>query len=187
MASSYGLKHHTKVRNMSTVCLFTLNSAEVYIYCVRIRRFKAWPISAPAYFSPCMTVTTKVQTIFLIRCWFQNMLSDCFAVVLTWQSIWQKLKEFYINTSPPYVVLIASVFQSVCLSVCVGESDRNLILTSVPGYDKIVTSSNELEYLPDLSLRCQYCQIQFLLQFNICCKFLANCWHDFYVDCIWDA
>lgn len=35
--------------------LFTLNSAEFYIYCLRINRFKAWPISAPAYFSPCET------------------------------------------------------------------------------------------------------------------------------------
>lgn len=33
--------------------LLTLNSAEFYIYCLRINRFKAWPISAPAYFSPC--------------------------------------------------------------------------------------------------------------------------------------
>lgn len=46
--------------NMPTMCLkvivswllLTLNSAEFYIYCLRINRFKAWPISAPAYFSP---------------------------------------------------------------------------------------------------------------------------------------
>lgn len=33
--------------------LLTLNSAEFYIYCLRINSFKVWPISAPAYFSPC--------------------------------------------------------------------------------------------------------------------------------------
>lgn len=36
-----------------SLLLFTLNSAAFYIYCVRINRFKACPISAPAYFSPC--------------------------------------------------------------------------------------------------------------------------------------
>lgn len=44
---------------MPTMCLkvivswllLTLNSAEFYIYCLRINGFKAWPILAPACFS----------------------------------------------------------------------------------------------------------------------------------------
>lgn len=59
--------------------LFTLNAAEFYIYCVRISRFKAWPISAPAYFSPCGNFTIKVvPAMFIIRCWFQNIFSRFF-------------------------------------------------------------------------------------------------------------
>ena len=70
--------------NMLTMChkvtvsltLFTLNS-EFYIYCVRINRFEAWPISAPAYFSPCEKCTTKVVLeMFVIRRWLQKKNTD---------------------------------------------------------------------------------------------------------------
>lgn len=52
---------HSLHSNMPTMCLkvivswllLALNSAEFYIYCLRINSFKAWPISPPAYFSPC--------------------------------------------------------------------------------------------------------------------------------------
>ncbi len=75
-----------------SLLLFTLNSAEVYIYCVRINRFKAWPISAPAYFSPCGNFIIKVvPAMFIIRCWFLNIVSGFFMVFLMLQIFWQRI------------------------------------------------------------------------------------------------
>lgn len=49
--------HHKVTVSLS---LFSLDSADFYIYCVGIIRFKAWPISAAAYFSPYRNINTEV-------------------------------------------------------------------------------------------------------------------------------
>lgn len=116
--------------------LFTLNSAEFYIYCVRINRFKARPISAPANFSPCRNLATKVVlAMVIIRCQFQNILSAFFSVVLAWLIL-----KFMVNTWPSVVMMVCGICLSVGQSVSLQthscahsnlgiESERNVILT----------------------------------------------------------
>lgn len=91
---------------------FTLNSAEVYIYCVRINKFNAWPISAPAYFSPCRTFTSKVAAASL----YYQMLVEKHFVVSSYTA--NRLVKTPAQTLSCYSLMTASVILSVCLPVC---------------------------------------------------------------------
>lgn len=100
-----------------SVLLFTLNSAAFYIYCVRINRFIACPISAPAYFSPCGHSTTRILlTVLIIRCWFQMLVSKHFVRVLYTSSYMANLTKTagsWINTQ----LLVSCRHDRACLSV----------------------------------------------------------------------
>ncbi len=111
-------------QNMWTMChkvivsllSFTLNSADFYIYCVRISRFNAWPIWAPAYISPCGTLLVVLQ-VFVIDAGFKRFFPPF--------NIWTyMLNPLYINicvlevNSTAHLSSCWHLFHSVCWCLC---------------------------------------------------------------------